>query len=110
MSDNVGKFRIVGVSPLLMKNGQTADPLNVYAKAVAEISKKRNKTEADHLELSRREFFGALYIDQNGPFIPAVNIRKGRERKTWVSVPIGGLWSEAAAHVCLYDRLTKMRG
>jgi hypothetical protein len=62
-----------------MKNGQTADPLNVYAKAVAEISKKRNKTEADHMELSRREFFGALYIDQNGPFIPAVNIRKAIE-------------------------------
>jgi len=79
MSDNTGKFRITGVSPLLMKNGQTADPINVYAKAVAEISRKRNKTEADHLELSRREFFGALYIDQNGPFIPSENIWKAIE-------------------------------
>lgn len=54
-------FTFRGVSPLVMHNEQLADPLNKWAMAIAEISKKRKKTEDDHLELSRREFLGGLY-------------------------------------------------
>jgi hypothetical protein len=39
---------IVGTAPLLMHNGQTADPLNKYAKMLKSVSGKRKKTEADH--------------------------------------------------------------
>ena len=55
-------FRIIGASPLLHHNGQLADPLNPHAKAMARVSSKRKKTEADHAELSDLEFMGSLYL------------------------------------------------
>ena len=68
------KVSIEGMSPLLMHNGHLADPLNEYAKAMKEISKKRNKTDDDYIELSRREFIGGLYMGEKGPVIPGENI------------------------------------
>ena len=61
-------------SPLLCHNERLADPLDPTTRAVAEISSKRKKTEADHLELARREFEGGLYLGENGPMIPAANM------------------------------------
>lgn len=77
-------------SAILCHNERLADPLDPAARAVAEISGRRKKTEADHLELARREFEGGLYLGANGPMIPAANmlrcvedgakrIRKGRD-------------------------------
>lgn len=63
---------IVGVAPLIMHNGQTADPLNQWAKDLKAVSGKRKKTEADLLELSRIEFMAGLYMDENGPVVPSV--------------------------------------
>lgn len=69
------KTRIVGIAPLLMHNGQTADPLNKFAKAMREITLKRGKkTEADIIELSRIEFFAGLYMGTDGPIIPALMV------------------------------------
>lgn len=60
-----------GVAPLLMHNGQLADPLNEHAKAMKSISGKRKKTDDDQLELSRLEWMGSLYLDDNlEPCIP----------------------------------------
>lgn len=54
-----------------MHNEQLSDPLNKWAKLLREISKKRNKTEDDLVEMSRREWFGGLYFDDNiGPHVP----------------------------------------
>jgi hypothetical protein len=66
------KFRITSVAPLLMHNGRLADPLNPYSKSIAELSGKKgkDKTESDHLELGRREFYGGIYMDKDGPIIP----------------------------------------
>lgn len=52
-----------------------------------QISSKRAKTDADHEELARLEFFAGLYLSQDGPVIPAHCIdavlfeaaKKGRE-------------------------------
>lgn len=63
-----------GGSPLLMHNERLADPLDEITRAIAGISKKRNKTEADHLAIARLEFLGGLYTNGNGPCIPAWNI------------------------------------
>lgn len=63
-------FAITGVSPLIMRNGQTADPLNQHSQSIAEITSKRKKTEADHREVARREFFAGLYIHHGEPCIP----------------------------------------
>lgn len=63
-----------GGSPLVMHNERLADPLDEIVRAIAAISKKRNKTEADHLEIARLEFEGGLYTNGNGPCLPAWNI------------------------------------
>jgi hypothetical protein len=63
-------FKITGMSPLLMHNGQTADPLNPHSLSIAEITSKRKKTEADHLEIAKREFFAGLYLTNGEPCIP----------------------------------------
>ena len=64
-------YKIEGVAPLYMHNGQLADPLNKWAKLLKELSSKRKKTDADHEEMSRIEFLGGLYLDGDGhPCIP----------------------------------------
>lgn len=64
---------IEGVSPLLMHNGQLANPMNPIAKRMKEITGKHHskKTDADEIELMRLEFMGGLYISEDtGPYIP----------------------------------------
>jgi hypothetical protein len=52
-----------------------ADPLSPEARAVAELSGKRKKTERDMEELARREWMGGLYYDEKlGPVLPAWNV------------------------------------
>jgi hypothetical protein len=63
-------FRIIGVCPLLMKNGQTVDPLNAHSRSIAEITSKRKKTDADHREVGRREFMAGLYLMNGEPCLP----------------------------------------
>jgi len=68
---------ITGMTPLLMHNGRLADPLDPATKALKAVTAKRGKTDADHLEVSRVEFMGALYFDPDvGPYLPADNVWK----------------------------------
>lgn len=59
---------------LIQHNERLSDPLDPFARSLSEISGKRKKTDADHLEMARREFLGGLYMNDNGPCIPAWNI------------------------------------
>jgi len=63
-----------GGAPLIMHSERLADPLDEWTRKIAAISKKRNKTEADHLEIGRLEFLGGMYVNGNGPALPAWNI------------------------------------
>ncbi|GAI35123.1 unnamed protein product, partial [marine sediment metagenome] len=63
-------FRIRGVVPLLMHNGELADPSYWYNQAIKEITSKRAKTEADREELARLEWMGSLYLLEDEPCIP----------------------------------------
>lgn len=65
------KFKIISASPLLLHNGQTADPLNPHSKSIAEITGKRKKTDADHREVARREYLAALYLMNGAPCLPS---------------------------------------
>ena len=65
------RFRITGAAPLLMHNGQLADPLNEHARALTQIATKGRKTEADFLRMAELEFLGGLYLSGGGPCIPA---------------------------------------
>lgn len=68
------RFRLTSVSPLVVHNGQLADPLNPIAKAMRKVSQKRAKTEADYEELARLEFLGGLYLNDGEPCIPGTLI------------------------------------
>lgn len=65
-----------GTHPLLMSNGQMADPLHPPARAIAEIRSKTRKTDADREEMLHLSFLGALYCDPDvGPYLPGDNIQ-----------------------------------
>ncbi len=84
------------MSPLLMHNGQLADPLNRFAKELRKVSGKRTKTEADYEEMARIEFLGSLYVDHNKePCLPgelveaslieaAKKMRRGQQAKAGI--------------------------
>ena len=65
------KVRLTGVAPLYMHNNQMVDPLNEFAKRMKKMSGKRSKTEADYEGMAKVEFLGGLYMDENGPVLPA---------------------------------------
>ena len=66
------EYPIVSTCPLIMHNGQLADPLNKTVKAIKLITAKRKKTDADQEEISRLEFLGGLYLNEQGPVIPVL--------------------------------------
>ena len=71
------KFRmsVRGESPLLCHSDKMVDVTNPLKKALAEISGKRKKTDDDHVRMSRLEFEGGLYHDDElGPVLPTANI------------------------------------
>ena len=69
------KIDCTGVSPLLMNSDRASDPLSREARWLSEISGRRNKTEADIVELARRQFHCSLYLDAAGrPTIPVDNV------------------------------------
>lgn len=83
-----------GGSALVMHNERLADPLNDFTRSIAAVSKKRNKTEADHIEIARLEFLGGLYTNGNGPCVPAWNILRclqdgAKRHKRGMDVPRG---------------------
>ena len=66
------KHRItIGGDTLLMHNGQTADPLNKYAKAMKAITsdRQRKKTDEGIQELMRVEYEAGLYLNAKGQVI-----------------------------------------
>ena len=65
------QYKWTSSAPLLMHNGQLADPMCKWTKSLKKISGKRNKTDADHEEMARLEFMGSLYLNADGPILPA---------------------------------------
>jgi hypothetical protein len=72
-------FRITlnGTSGLIMNNARLANPLDEAAKALKQLTGKRNKTDTDHEAIFRVAHAGALYHDADaGPQLPGDNIWK----------------------------------
>lgn len=66
---------IEGTSPLLMANGQMADPMNVWARELKKITAKSKKTDEDYKQMAYIQFMGHAYHDKEiGPFVPGDNI------------------------------------
>ncbi len=58
------RFKVSGAAPLLLHNGQTADPLNPFAKELKAISSKRAKTDADFEAMALIEWKAGLYVNE----------------------------------------------
>jgi hypothetical protein len=71
MAWQVLRYKLSSSAPLIMHNGQTADPLNKWGRAHKKISSKKIKTDADHEEMARIEFLAGLYLSPDGPIIPS---------------------------------------
>lgn len=68
------KIKIKGLSPLLMHSARFANPLDPATKLHKELTAKRKKTDEDHMAIMQSEWFGSLYCNDHGPFIPGINI------------------------------------
>ena len=64
------KVRIIGETPLLQHNPQTANPLNEFARALKKVSGKRAKVDADYAEMSNLEWHAGLYHINGQIIIP----------------------------------------
>lgn len=88
------KMQFTGTAPLIMHNNQTANPLNLYTRALKKLTGKRQKTEADHLEIARLEWEAGLYLQDGLVVMPAVNIwacliEGGKKSKRGVKIKSG---------------------
>lgn len=89
---------IRGKQPLLMKSSRSVDPADPLVKKVKSITgKKTKKTDDDIATMDRYEFELGLYQNEQGPYIPDVNIigtirdgarvnRRGREISAGIDV------------------------
>lgn len=83
------KISIEGVAPLLMHNGQLADPMNDHTRALGEAVKnwKKSKTDAAYEAACKAEFFGGLYLDEKlepclpGEVIESVIVEGAKKHK-----------------------------
>ena len=65
------RCKITGVEPLIMHNGQLANPLSKGAQELKKLSGKRKKTDADLWELAHTEWFYGLYTENGKLILPA---------------------------------------
>jgi len=97
MSYQALTYQIRGLCPILLHNGQTADPLNHYAKEIKKIASKRNKTDADIEQMMMLEWQAGLYIENKAVVIPdtvllgmitaaAKKIKKGPQAKSGIFI------------------------
>ena len=76
--------KIKGVSPLIMHNGAGANPIDprklpdflkakfgcdTFLEATKTLTKKRNKSEADHAKLAELGFYSSLYLNKDNKLI-----------------------------------------
>ena len=125
-------YQLKSSAPMLMHNGQTANPLNKFAKAMKQVSSKRVKTDADYEELARLEYSAGLYMGEDGPVIPAQCVdamiteaakkqRKGKDAKAAVFCPdharleydgprtVEGLWEDESFRLVANVRIQSSR-
>jgi hypothetical protein len=65
------KISIRGTVPIVMHNGQLADPLNEHKLGLDRLTLHKKKTLELHKQISQAEWNGGLYLDEDGePCIP----------------------------------------
>jgi hypothetical protein len=66
MASEILNLRLTGKRALLLHNGQLADPLNEFTKALKEATSVKKKTEDKLAEIRQLEWIGSLYRDEKG--------------------------------------------
>jgi hypothetical protein len=70
------RLELTGTTELLMHNEQLADPDNEFTKQIAALTGKREKTDEDRKEIAKLEWFGGIYADATGPYVPSRNLKR----------------------------------
>jgi len=69
--------KLTGIAPLLMHADTLANPLHPLKKRMAEITKKKKKTDEDIEAIAQIEWRASLYYDPDtGIHMPAVNLER----------------------------------
>lgn len=63
-------LKIEGAAPLIMHNGELANRNYWAAKAIKSLTSMTKKTDSDHDEIARLEWFGSLYLKDKKVSIP----------------------------------------
>lgn len=72
---NTISLQLTGVQALLVNSPETINPFSPATIAIAELTGKRKRTEAENLQLFRLKWQASLYLDaEKGPCLPANNI------------------------------------
>jgi hypothetical protein len=90
---------IEGITPHVQHNGRLADPADSFSIRIKEITKKRNKTEADYKAIEELEWEASLYYNHESRAIVPGNVlegayfgagkerRQGQDVRRGISVP-----------------------
>lgn len=92
------RIRLTGERPLLMHSSRLADPLDPIKIDLERLTKKRDKTIADHEQIAKVEWHGGLWLTDGAPCIPSEAIesafiaasrtrRKGKQAKAGFDCP-----------------------
>jgi hypothetical protein len=105
------RVKLEGAAPIVLHNGQLADPLNEWSRELSKVSRKKNKTEDDHLAMSRIEWLGGLYTDDDGDVcIPGEMIeamlKKGAQKNKMGKLAEAGVLVEGSPKL-VYDGAVK---
>jgi hypothetical protein len=90
------RIRLTGERPLLMHSSRLADPLDEIKIDIDRLTKKRDKTIADHQQIAKMEWYGGLWLQDDKPCIPCEAVesafiqasktrRKGKQAKAGFS-------------------------
>jgi hypothetical protein len=65
------QIQLNGERPLLMHSSILADPLHPITRELSTLTRKRDKTGADHEMIARAEWGGGMWLAEGRPCIPA---------------------------------------
>lgn len=70
------RINVVGTSPLLMHNPRLADPAFSITKEIKATTAKRKKTDEDHSQIAKLEWYGGMYERDGVVVQPVSKLRK----------------------------------
>jgi len=70
------RIEIVGTQPLLMHNPRLVDSQDPIVQQIKALTSKKKKTESDVHQIEKLEWYGGIYADEAGVYMPTSSVRK----------------------------------